>query len=100
MKGEGESACMAYAKFNPEFAIASSNLKDIEAYCNGNKIPFVTTMDILVMANKKHIISVDDCNKFISTVKATGSSLPVKSLQEFVNDYPMREIKITKPKKK
>ena len=60
MKGEGESACMVYAKFNPNFAIASSNIKDIQAYCTEKKIQFVTTMDILIMANKSGLISVEE----------------------------------------
>ena len=100
MKDDGESACMAYAKFNPEYALASSNLKDIQAYCNSNQIPYVTTLDILIMANKAKIISVDECNTVISLVKASRSKLPVDTIQEYIKGYPTREIKIIKPKPK
>jgi rRNA-processing protein FCF1 len=35
--GDGESACMAYCKFNHD-VVGSSNLKDIKKYCNDNNI--------------------------------------------------------------
>lgn len=93
LRGSGESACMAFAKLNPGVGIASSNIKDIDAYCNANKIPFVTTMDILVVANKRKLLNTEECNTFIQTVKAAGSRLPVNTLQEYVKDFKLREIK-------
>ena len=54
--GEGESACMAVAKHQKQF-IASSNLKDISAFCNANGITYLTTMDILLHAFNTKIFS-------------------------------------------
>jgi hypothetical protein len=52
--GKGESACMAYCRFNKDI-LASSNLKDISKYCEDNGINFLTTMDFLAEAlNAKH----------------------------------------------
>ena len=45
--GEGESACMAIAKYQKHI-IASSNLRDIKLYCEENKIAYITTMDNLI----------------------------------------------------
>ena len=93
LKGDGESSCLSYAKFNKGVCIASSNIYDVTEYCKMNNIKFVTTMDILITANKKHILSVEECNEFISKVRSCGSKLPEKSLQDFVNGgYEIREI--------
>jgi hypothetical protein len=47
--GDGESACMAYCKFNHD-VVGSSNLKDIKKYCDDNNITYVTTLDFLYYA--------------------------------------------------
>ena len=44
--GKGESACMAYCLFTHN-VIGSSNLRDIRAYCEKNKITYLTTIDFL-----------------------------------------------------
>ena len=95
LKGSGEAACMAYAKNNPNHCIASSNIKDIIAYCNQNGINYATTMDILVAANRSQprILEVEDCNNFITKVLASGSKLPVTRLQDYVQGgYQIQEI--------
>lgn len=84
--GEGESACMAVARFNSYF-IASSNLKDIKQYCEAHNITYLTTMMILVEAKNKGIITDDECNSFISMVKAKGSKLPTNTIQEYIAKY-------------
>lgn len=80
--GDGESACMAVAKFQKQY-VASSNLKDIKAYCDVNSIVYLTTMDILCDALEKGILSEIECNKFITDVKAKGSKLPVSTMAEY-----------------
>jgi predicted nucleic acid-binding protein len=73
--GKGESACMAYCKFNHDI-VASSNLKDIKEYCDENDITYLTTMDFLYEAFKRNILTENECNLFISTVIEKGSKLP------------------------
>lgn len=90
--GKGESACMAYCKFNKDI-LASSNLKDITAYCEENNITYVTTMDFLVEALNSKKITEKDCDNFISTVKAVGSKLPVNNISEYISKYQVRKIK-------
>lgn len=80
--GDGESACMAVAKFQKQY-VASSNLKDIKAYCEENSIMYLTTMDILCEALNKGILNENECNKFIVDVKAKGSKLPVNTIAEY-----------------
>lgn len=95
LKGSGEAACMAYAKYNTNHCIASSNIKDITAYCNQNGIKYATTMDILVAANRSQprILEVEDCNDFITKVLAAGSKLPVTRFQDYVQGgYQIRTI--------
>ncbi len=82
-KGEGESACLAVAK-HKKYIIASSNLKDIKKYCLENGIIYFTTMDVLVEAWKKGIMSEEECDDFIRVVRDKGSHLPCYSIQEYL----------------
>ncbi|MDA3882884.1 MAG: hypothetical protein PF481_06345 [Bacteroidales bacterium] len=80
--GPGESACMAYCKFNND-VLASSNLKDIKRYCEENDIQYLTTLDFLNTAYEKGLLTESDCDYFIYNVKSKGSKLPVDSIKEF-----------------
>ena len=88
--GEGESACMAVARHQQQF-IASSNLKDISKYCKMHGITYLTTMDILLEAFNKGILTKAQCDTFIQDVKANGSKLPCNTLDEFIrqNNVPL-----------
>jgi len=48
---EGESACLAFARFNENYIVASSNLSDIVEYCRENSIIYLPTMDILLVCD-------------------------------------------------
>ncbi len=86
-KGAGESACMAVAKYTNNI-IASSNLKDIKAYCERHSLPYITTMDFLCEALKNGQLSLKACNVFIDRVLRAGSKLPVKRME----DHECREL--------
>jgi len=81
--GEGESACMAVARFQNEY-IASSNLKDIKAYCTEHGIVYYTTMNLLVEAISKKIMTDAECDQFINDVKIKGSRLPCNTMKEYL----------------
>jgi len=81
--GEGESACMAVAKYQKQY-IASSNLRDIRVYCEEHSIVYLTTMDILLEGFKKKIFTKIECNHFIKDVKECGSRLPCNTLDEYI----------------
>ena len=87
--GKGESACMAYCKFNKDI-LASSNLKDIAKYCEDNSIPFLTTMDLLAEALKANQLTEQECNDFIRNVKSAGSKLPVDNIADYLRNYKVR----------
>lgn len=74
--GRGESACMAYCRFTDN-VIGSSNLKDIKDYCNSNNIKYLTTLDFLHYAYCRQILTREQCNEFIKTVRDKGSILPL-----------------------
>lgn len=80
--GEGESACMAVARYQKNI-IASSNLKDIRKYCEKNNITYLTTLDILLEAVDKGIILESECDGIIQKIKAKNSKLPVDSTAEY-----------------
>lgn len=82
IRGEGESACMAVARFRKDY-IASSNIKDIKTYCEQHSIVYYTTLDVLEIAIEKNIMSEQECDKFIVEVKAKDSKLPCNSMVEF-----------------
>ncbi|GAA4368822.1 hypothetical protein GCM10023185_41900 [Hymenobacter saemangeumensis] len=87
--GPGESACMAVARHYSQF-IASSNLRDIRAYCEQHSITYYTTFDILHLAVSGRCLTVDECDEFIKQVRATNSRLPFSSYQEFLRSNPRR----------
>ncbi len=81
--GVGESACMAYCRFNKD-VLASSNLKDIKTYCQDHGIQYVTTMDFLYEAFCKSILKESDCDTFITKVLLNGSKLPFTSMRDYL----------------
>jgi hypothetical protein len=89
--GKGESACMAYCKFNKDI-LASSNLKDISIYCEENEITYLTTMDFLAEALNEKQLTEHECNDFIRNVKAVGSKLPVNTIAEYLKKFKVRSI--------
>lgn len=82
LRGEGESACMAVARFRTEF-IASSNITDIKTYCKQHAIVYYTTLDVLEIAIANSVITEAECDKFISEVKLKGSKLPCNTMVEY-----------------
>lgn len=80
-RGDGESACMAVAKFQKHI-LASSNLKDIKHYCSLHGIDYLTTMDFLCEARNSGLFTTQRCNDFISKVLNSGSKLPHRSMEE------------------
>jgi predicted nucleic acid-binding protein len=81
--GKGESACMAYCKYNKDI-LASSNLKDVKTYCLDNGIELLTTMDFLHEAFRSGIMSEAECDLFIYNVTTKGSKLPYKTIAEYL----------------
>ena len=80
--GKGESACMAYCKYNKD-VIGSSNLKDIKVYCMDNNIQYLTTMDFINTAFDKGLLIESECDEFIYNVISKGSKLPCRTLKEY-----------------
>lgn len=89
--GKGESACMAFCKFNKDI-LASSNLKDITIYCDDNEITYLTTMDFLAEALNEKQLTEQECNDFIRNVKAVGSKLPVDTISEYLKEFKVRSV--------
>jgi len=89
--GKGESACIAYCKFNKDI-LASCNLKDITIYCEENEITYLTTMDFLSEALNEKQLTEQECNDFIRNVKAVGSKLPVNTIDEYLKNFKVRGI--------
>jgi hypothetical protein len=83
--GDGESACMAYCKYNKDI-LASSNLSDIKEYCEENGIEYITTMGFLYEAYQTDKLTGEECDEFISKVLASGSKLPVKNMNEYLDN--------------
>lgn len=82
-KGDGESACLAVARYSKNI-LASSNLKDIAAYCKMHNIDYLTTMDFLCEALRTGLFTSTRCDAFIEKVLKAGSRLPVKNMAEYV----------------
>lgn len=65
--GSGESACMAYCKFNHD-VVGSSNLRDIKDYCTANDITYLTTLDFFYYAWQRSVISESDIDNSLESL--------------------------------
>ena len=81
--GKGESACMAYCLFTHN-VIGSSNLRDIRTYCQEKQITYLTTMDFLWYAWRKHLMTTDEVKTFMNEVRSKGSKLPEVDIERYV----------------
>ena len=81
--GKGESACMAYCLFTHN-VIGSSNLRDIRTYCQEKQITYLTTMDFLWYAWRKHLMTTDEVKTFMNEVRSKGSILPEVDIEKYV----------------
>jgi len=81
-KGKGESACLAFCRYNNN-VIGSSNLKDIAEYCKVYSITYLTTIDFLYFAIQKNLITVTEANNFILEVRKQDSKLPDINMAKF-----------------
>lgn len=81
--GKGESACMAYCLFTHN-VIGSSNLRDIRAYCQEKQITYLTTIDFLWYAWRKHLMTTDEVKTFMNEVSSKGSKLPEVDIEKYV----------------
>ncbi len=81
--GKGESACMAYCRYNHD-VIGSSNLKDITNYCDEHGIVFLTTMDFLEAAYHRDKLTEAECDEFIYNVKLKKSKLPCNTIAKYI----------------
>jgi predicted nucleic acid-binding protein len=82
-KGDGESACLAYARFNNTY-ISSSNLSDVAEYCKEYGIRNIPTMDLLEEALKKKLITEKSVDVFLCKSILKGDKLPAKTWKEYV----------------
>jgi predicted nucleic acid-binding protein len=82
-KGKGESACMAVCRYQSNI-LASSNLKDIKPYCEQYGIAYLTTMDILAIAHKKGLMSLEECDDSIKAILSRQSKLPYDNLSDYL----------------
>lgn len=80
-KGDGESACMAVARYSTKI-LASSNLRDIGHYCDMHGIDYLSTMDFLCHALSTGLYTEARCDAFITTVKRAGGLLPVARISQ------------------
>lgn len=83
--GRGESACMAYCRYNHD-VIGSSNLRDIKDYCTKHQLTYLTTIDFLYYAIQNKIMSIAEASQFIKNVVAKGSKLPDIDFTTYVSE--------------
>ncbi len=75
IKGQGESACLAYCRFNNQ-VVGSSNMRDVKEYCDMHDITYLTTIDFLYYAIRRGIISIAEANQFVIDINSKGSRIP------------------------
>ena len=83
--GKGESACMAYCRFNHD-VVGSSNMRDIADYCKENKIVYLSTLDFLYYGIQRSVFSKDVAVEFIKQVNSQNSRVPDVDFDTYVCD--------------
>ena len=83
--GKGESACMAYCRFNHD-VVGSSNLRDIADYCKENKIVYLSTLDFLYYGIQRSVFSKEAAVEFIKLVNSQNSRVPEVDFNTYVCD--------------
>ena len=83
--GKGESACMAYCRFNHD-VVGSSNLRDIADYCKENKIVYLTTLDFLYYGIQRSVFSKDTAVEIVRRVNSLNSRIPEVDFDTYVCD--------------
>ncbi|MCI1685161.1 MAG: hypothetical protein LKI72_04225 [Prevotella sp.] len=82
---------MAIAKYGKQ-VIASSNFRDVADYCNANGIEYIGLMDILKIATRKEIYTIEVCNRFIYDIKIINDAkLPVYDITKYIPDRNLDE---------
>lgn len=81
--GKGESACMIYCRDNQD-VLGSSNIKDVQEYCSEHNITYLTTVDFLYYAFVRGVLTADECDDFIKTVRSNGSKLPDINIRTYI----------------
>lgn len=79
---DGEAACLAVARFRKEY-VASSNITQISGYCATHQIGLYTTMDLLVEAVTRGVLTEAECDQFITEVRVRNSKLPCGTMAEY-----------------
>ena len=86
MLDPGERACMAMARFARE-TIASSNFRDIKQYAEDYGIDYIGCIDILYIAWKRGLLTLEQCNQFIAdAIRINHARFPVQRLEDYVPD--------------
>lgn len=80
--GDGESACLSFARYEKTY-ISSSNLKDVFEYCKKHKIKNIPTMELLREAIAKKVMTEIEVDIFIEKCIKQGAKLPAKSWKEY-----------------
>ena len=83
--GKGESACMAYCRFNHD-VVGSSNLRDIADYCKENKIVYLSTLDFLYYGIMRSVFSKDTAVELVRRVNSLNSRIPEVDFDTYVCD--------------
>ena len=86
---DGERAICACAKHGGE-VVVSSNFRDVKDYCEQNKIEYIGTMDVLMIAIGKGIWTDVECNKFISeAIRINSARFPCGDINKYT---PTRDL--------
>ncbi len=84
--GDGESACLAFARFRKNY-ISSSNLRDVSEYCKLHSIRNIPTMKLLEIAEIKGIMNVEEINTFLEQCFTKGQRLPSRTWEDYKKRY-------------
>ena len=81
--GSGEATCLAYIVYRGGI-LASNNLSDVKRFCVKNRIPLLTTPDVLVHVYEEGRLTLDETDVVWREMVARRRRLPAKSFAEYL----------------
>ena len=85
--GSGESAAMAYARFNGG-TVGSNNLRDVRQYCVNYEVPFLSVRAIVFDAvDGRHLLTEAEAEQFWAAMRQSGRKLPNDTAREALDYY-------------
>lgn len=81
--GKGERACLSIARYHQD-VIASSNFRDVAAYCHVHGLEYLGMLDVLWIGVRRNVIPATEANAILArAILRNSARFPVSLLEDY-----------------